>query len=179
MNMDDRGLHSYTLSLESVKMCSLFPMPEHRWEASKERSQRSMRANLVLWLSVVTLWALEASLCIGAVENAKLNTKTGLIDEIIMGNVLSAGLGQAPASNVARLAGLPSSIPATCVNKVCASGMKGIRHATTALIYSHHVCCKQYSSGPGRHNYRRRNGIHVSSAFYITHFGPYRRLPLW
>lgn len=50
-----------------------------------------------------------------------------------MGNVLSAGLGQAPANSAARLAGLPASIPASAVNKVCASGMKAIMSGANAI----------------------------------------------
>lgn len=60
-----------------------------------------------------------------AIKKAGVSDKLDKIDEVLMGNVISAGLGQAPASNVARLAGLPSIVPATLINKVCASGMKG------------------------------------------------------
>jgi len=49
---------------------------------------------------------------------------TGSVDEVIMGNVISAGLKQAPARQAMRQAGLPDSIGATTVNKVCGSGMK-------------------------------------------------------
>lgn len=48
------------------------------------------------------------------------------VESVIIGNVLSAGLGQAPARQAARLAGLPDSACATTVNKVCASGLKAI-----------------------------------------------------
>jgi acetyl-CoA C-acetyltransferase len=51
-----------------------------------------------------------------------LGFDTSLIDEIIIGNVLSAGLGQAPTRQVSYFADLPHNIPATTVNKVCASG---------------------------------------------------------
>ena len=47
------------------------------------------------------------------------------IDEVIMGHVLSANTGQAPATQVVVKSGLSSSIPSTSVNKVCSSGMKG------------------------------------------------------
>jgi len=59
--------------------------------------------------------------------------RRALVDELLMGNVLSAGLGQAPATQVAHLAGLPSSTPATIVNKVCASGMKAIMTAAASI----------------------------------------------
>ena len=50
----------------------------------------------------------------------------GQINELYMGNVVSAGVGQAPAQQASIYAGLPTSIPCTTVNKVCASGMKAI-----------------------------------------------------
>lgn len=49
-----------------------------------------------------------------------------MIDEVLLGHVLSAGCGQAPGTQALRLAGLPLTIPATTVNKVCASGMKAV-----------------------------------------------------
>jgi len=55
------------------------------------------------------------------------------IDEVIMGNVVSAGEGQAPARQAAIGAGLPDDIPAVTVNKVCGSGMKAIMLATQAI----------------------------------------------
>ncbi len=48
------------------------------------------------------------------------------VQEVFMGNVLSANLGQAPATQAALFAGLPNTVPCTTVNKVCASGMKAI-----------------------------------------------------
>jgi acetyl-CoA C-acetyltransferase len=55
------------------------------------------------------------------------------IDEVIMGCVLPAGLGQAPARQAAMLAGIPKSVPATTVNKMCGSGMKAIMMAVDQL----------------------------------------------
>ncbi|KKA26239.1 hypothetical protein TD95_000060 [Thielaviopsis punctulata] len=60
----------------------------------------------------------------GAVERAGVKPES--VDEIFFGNVLSAGLGQAPARQCAINAGLPDTVPATTVNKVCASGMKAV-----------------------------------------------------
>jgi len=60
----------------------------------------------------------------GALEKAKITGND--IQEAYIGNVLSAGLGQAPATQVIIKAGLPDTIPATTINKVCASGMKAI-----------------------------------------------------
>ncbi len=55
------------------------------------------------------------------------------IDEVIMGNVISAGLGQAPARQAALKAGLPTTIPAVTVNKVCGSGLKAVMIASQAI----------------------------------------------
>lgn len=55
------------------------------------------------------------------------------VSEVIMGNVLSAGLGQAPARQAALAAGLPDSVPATTVNKMCGSGLKAVMLATQAI----------------------------------------------
>jgi acetyl-CoA C-acetyltransferase len=67
----------------------------------------------------------------GALE--KISLDANLIDEVYMGNVLQANVGQAPARQAAIFAGLPKSIPATTVNKVCASGMKAVMLATQAI----------------------------------------------
>ena len=58
------------------------------------------------------------------VEDAAIDK--GIIDEVILGCVLQAGIGQAPARQAVRKAGLPDSIPCTTVNKVCGSGMKAV-----------------------------------------------------
>ena len=55
------------------------------------------------------------------------------VDEVLMGNVLPAGLGQAPARQAALLAGLPTSVPCTTVSKVCGSGMKAVMQAHDAI----------------------------------------------
>ncbi|MBI4277828.1 MAG: acetyl-CoA C-acetyltransferase [Armatimonadetes bacterium] len=55
------------------------------------------------------------------------------VDEVIMGNVLAAGLGQAPARQAALRAGLPQQVPATTVNKMCGSGLKAAMLGTQAI----------------------------------------------
>ncbi len=57
----------------------------------------------------------------------------GRIDEVILGNVVSAGVGQAPARQAALAAGIPSSVPAVTVNKVCGSGLKAVMLADQAI----------------------------------------------
>lgn len=56
------------------------------------------------------------------------------VDEVIMGNVLQAGLGQNPARQAAIHAGLPQTVPAMTINKVCGSGLKTIHLATQAIL---------------------------------------------
>ena len=56
------------------------------------------------------------------------------VQEVLMGCVIQAGLGQAPAKQAARYAGLPDNIPCTTVNKVCASGMKAIMQGAQAIM---------------------------------------------
>jgi acetyl-CoA C-acetyltransferase len=56
------------------------------------------------------------------------------VDEVIMGNVLSAGLGQAPARQASLGAGLPKSVGCTTVNKVCGSGLKAVMLANQAIV---------------------------------------------
>ncbi|WP_372792968.1 acetyl-CoA C-acyltransferase [Lutibacter sp.] len=63
----------------------------------------------------------------------KINLDPNLIDEVFMGNVVSAGLGQAPARQAAIFAGIPNIVPCTTINKVCASGMKAIMFAAQAI----------------------------------------------
>lgn len=67
----------------------------------------------------------------GALE--KINLKPELVDEVLMGNVVQAGNGQAPARQAALGAGIPHHVSCTTVNKVCASGMKAIMQGAQAL----------------------------------------------
>lgn len=67
----------------------------------------------------------------GALDKINLDPK--LVDEVLMGNVVSAGLGQAPARQAAIFAGIPNTVPCTTINKVCASGMKAIMIAAQAI----------------------------------------------
>ena len=63
----------------------------------------------------------------------RINLDKNLIDEVYMGNVVQAGVGQAPAKQAALFAGLPDTVPCTTVNKVCASGMKAMMFAAQAI----------------------------------------------
>lgn len=68
----------------------------------------------------------------GAVERAGIQPED--VEEVFMGNVLQAGLGQAPARQAALGAGLTHEVPCTTVNKVCASGMKSLALAGAAIV---------------------------------------------
>lgn len=70
-----------------------------------------------------------------AVDKAGIDPK--LVDEIFVGNVIAAGLGQAPATQVAAGAGLGFNIPCTIVNKVCASGMKAVMLGAESIMLGH------------------------------------------
>lgn len=83
-------------------------------------------------LSTVSATQLGATAIKGAISKAGISADT--IDEVFMGNVLQAGLGQAPAKQAAIFAGLGNNVPCTTVNKVCASGMKSISLGAQSII---------------------------------------------
>ena len=64
----------------------------------------------------------------------RANVKPDQVSEVIMGNVLTAGIGQAPARQAAIFAGIPNSTPALTVNKVCGSGMKAIMLGVQSIL---------------------------------------------
>ncbi|MEM7105868.1 MAG: acetyl-CoA C-acyltransferase [Bacteroidota bacterium] len=66
-----------------------------------------------------------------AIERAGI--EPNLVEEVILGNVLTANVGQAPAKQVALAAGIPDSVPCTTINKVCSSGMKSIMFAAQSI----------------------------------------------
>jgi acetyl-CoA C-acetyltransferase len=82
-------------------------------------------------LSTVSAPKLGAAAIKGALD--KINLDPNLVDEVFMGNVIQAGVGQAPARQAAIYAGLPDSVVCTTVNKVCASGMKSVMMAAQAI----------------------------------------------
>ena len=83
-------------------------------------------------LSTVTAPQLGAAAIKGALS--KINLDPSKVDEVIMGNVVQAGVGQAPARQAALLAGLSIEVAATTVNKVCASGMKAVMQGAQAIM---------------------------------------------
>lgn len=82
-------------------------------------------------LSSVPATTLGATAIKGALE--KVNLDPSLVNEVYMGNVVQAGVGQAPARQAALAAGILDTVPCTTVNKVCASGMKAVMMAAQAI----------------------------------------------
>lgn len=82
-------------------------------------------------LSTVPAPRLGAAAISGALAKIKLDP--ALVEEVLMGNVVSAGTGQAPARQAAIFAGIPDTVPCTTINKVCASGMKTVMQAAQAI----------------------------------------------
>ena len=68
---------------------------------------------------------------------AKSGVKPEQVDEVFFGNVLQAGVGQAPARQAAIFAGLPNTTPCTTINKVCASGMKSVALGASSIMLGH------------------------------------------
>ena len=83
-------------------------------------------------LSSVPATQLGATAIKGALQ--KINLDVNLVDEVIMGNVVQAGNGQAPARQAALAAGLSNNVACTTINKVCASGMKAVMQGAQAIM---------------------------------------------
>ncbi len=83
-------------------------------------------------LSTVPAPKLGAAAIKGALEKAGIDAS--VVNEVFMGNVLQAGLGQAPARQAAMFAGINENVPCTTVNKVCASGMKALSIAAQTIL---------------------------------------------
>ncbi|NJM80007.1 MAG: acetyl-CoA C-acyltransferase [Flavobacterium sp.] len=83
-------------------------------------------------LSSIPATKLGATAIKGALNKINLDPK--LVDEVLMGNVVQAGNGQAPARQAALYAGIPDTVPCTTINKVCASGMKAVMQGAQAIM---------------------------------------------
>jgi acetyl-CoA C-acetyltransferase len=86
-------------------------------------------------LSSISATDLGAAAIKGALARAGVSAEQ--IEEVLMGNVVSANLGQAPARQAARAAGIPDTVPCTTINKVCASGMKSIMFGAQSIMLGH------------------------------------------
>ena len=82
-------------------------------------------------LSSLTAVTLGSTAIKGALD--RINLDPSLVQEVYMGNVVQAGVGQAPARQAALGAGIPDTVPCTTINKVCASGMKAVINAAQAI----------------------------------------------
>ncbi len=82
-------------------------------------------------LSSLTATQLGSAAIKGALDKINLDPK--LVQEVYMGNVVQAGVGQAPARQAAMGAGISDTVPCTTINKVCASGMKAVMQAAQAI----------------------------------------------
>ncbi len=83
-------------------------------------------------LAAVTAPQLGAVAIKGALAKAGISPE--MVEEVFMGNVISAGMGQAPATQAMIYAGIPNTVPATIVNKVCASGSKAVMMAAQSIM---------------------------------------------
>ncbi len=86
-------------------------------------------------LSSLTAIQLGSAAIKGALQKANVDAKE--VDEVFMGNVVSAGLGQAPARQAALGAGIGTNVPCTTINKVCSSGMKSVMFGAQAIMLGH------------------------------------------
>ncbi|HFC8518646.1 TPA: acetyl-CoA C-acetyltransferase [Neisseria weaveri] len=108
---------------------------------------------------------------LGAAVIRDLLLQTGVaadeVDEVVMGHVLTAGVGQNPARQAAMLAGLPVEIPATTVNVVCGSGLKAVQMAAQAVACGDAeivIAGGQESMSQSPHFVRMRSGIKMGDA---------------
>ena len=107
-------------------------MTEHDHEAVILSAARTPGGRFLGSLSGIPAPELGAVVVKAAVERAGIDDPA-LIDEVLMGNVVSAGLGQNPARQAAIFAGLPDSVGATTINKVCGSGLKTVMFSSQAI----------------------------------------------
>jgi acetyl-CoA C-acetyltransferase len=89
-------------------------------------------------LSSLTATQLGSLAIKSALEKIKLDPKE--VNEVFMGNVLTAGVGQAPVTQASKFAGIPDTVPGTTINKVCASGMKSIMLGAESIMLGENDC---------------------------------------
>jgi acetyl-CoA C-acetyltransferase len=117
-------------------------------------------------LSSLSAPALGAAAIRAALESAQV--KGELVDEVYLGNVLSAGIGQAPARQASLLAAIPNSVPTTTVSKVCGSGLQAVILGRRAILTgdAHIVIAGGMESMSLAPHYLKgaRNGIKMGNA---------------
>ncbi len=119
-----------------------------------------------------------------AVERAQIKPQD--VDEVIMGEVLTAGVGQAPARQAALYADLPTSIPCTTINKVCGSGLKAVMLARQSVLLGEanivvaggmeSMSCAPYLLPTARLGMRMGNQLVVDSLVHDGLLDPYSAL---
>jgi acetyl-CoA C-acetyltransferase len=107
-------------------------MPDQEQEAVILSAARTPTGRFLGSLSSIPAPRLGAVAVKAAVERAGINASSDF-DEVLMGNVVSAGLGQNPARQAGIFAGLPASVGASTINKVCGSGLKSVMLAAQAI----------------------------------------------
>ena len=122
----------------------------------------------------------------GALEKAGIDTKH--IQEVFMGNVISAGLGQAPARQAAIGAGLSYEVPCTTINKVCASGMKAAMFAAQSIMIGaqdvivaggmESMSNVPYYIPKARYGYKYGNGELIDGLLHDGLWEVYNRFPM-
>ena len=122
-------------------------------------------------LSTVSAPRLGAAAIKGAIEKCNLDMSN--IDEVIMGCVLPAGLGQAPARQVALGAGLPNSIAATTINKVCGSSLKAVMMAANSIKAGEYkaIIAGGMESMTNAPKFEKRNGDEKEMVSTMIHDG--------
>jgi len=133
-------------------------------------------------LSTVPAPRLGATAIHGALDRA--NATSDQVDEVFMGNVLSAGIGQAPARQASLFAGVPEAVPCTTVSKVCGSGMQATLLGTraialgdidTALVGGMESMSRvPYYLDKARSGYRMGNGTLVDGMIQDGLWDPYK-----
>jgi acetyl-CoA C-acetyltransferase len=121
-----------------------------------------------------------------ALERAKLAPEA--VDEVFMGNVLSAGIGQAPARQASIFAGLPNTVPTTGVSKVCGSGLQAVVLGARAVALGdadvvvaggmESMSNVPYYLPKGRTGYRMGDGAIVDGMIFDGLFDPYHKFPM-
>jgi len=135
-------------------------------------------------LSTMTAPQLGSIAIVAALERA--GVAPDQVDEVLMGNVLSAGIGQAPARQASLGAGIPQSVPCTTVNKVCGSGMKAVMMAAQAIKCGDAATVvaggmESMSNAPyilpqARTGYRMGNGTLVDEMIHDGLWDPYNNM---
>ena len=132
-------------------------------------------------LSTVAAPALGSAAIRGALERA--GVRPDEVEQVLMGNVLSAGMGQAPARQASLGAGIPDSVPCVTVSKVCGSGMRSVMDARNAIVAGEYEVAvaggmESMSNAPyllerARTGYRMGNGTLVDSMIKDGLWDPY------